>query len=158
MHTMVRKFSYNQTKIDSAWNLKRRFQINAFEVPVLAMIHTQLGEEWYLSAATGGLFNILGSEFGFDTQFEESNTDYNLIFLRRTRIVPSAMINLGAEYRNRDLGIFYIGFTYHRPIYNIYRARNTYLLNQQFVDLDFDIFGDYLTIDLRYFLPDRNAE
>ena len=158
MHTVVRRFSFDQTKIDSGWLLRRPFQINAFEVPVLGMINAQLGEEWFLSGSAGGLLNILGSEVGFDTEFEESLTVYNLIFLRRTRIVPAFMINLGGEYRNRKSGIFYLGFTYQRPFYTLYRARNTYLLDGEFTDLDFDILGDYLSLDIRYFLPDKKAD
>ena len=67
--------------------------------------------------------------------------------------------NLGWEYRTEKNGIIYLGSSYHRSYKDIYISKVEYYHNTNTVNppiaakSDFNLKGDYLTLDLRYYFP-----
>lgn len=122
------------------------FSYVIYEIPVLGLVYVQMGEQAYLNAAFGTSLNFLPSDWdSFDTYFYHYSD-------RKSWIVPALLANLGFEYRTYDKGYFYLGFSYHRPFTNITNAGVLY--QEDRLELErtfFDISGNYLTLDFRYF-------
>lgn len=141
-----RNFNLNITNDTLNFNGKSDFSYVIYEIPVLALIYVQMGRNVYLNTAFGFAANFLPSSW-------ESNDSYfNHFSQRESWMVPSLLANIGTEYRTYDKGYFYLGFSYHRPFTNITRAGVGYVENRLEKEAAFfDITGNYLTIDLRYF-------
>lgn len=141
-----RNYKLNITNDTLVFNGKSDFSYVIYEIPALALIYVQMGRNVYLNTAFGMAANFLPSSW-------ESNDYYfNHFSERKSWIVPSLLANIGTEYRTYDKGYFYFGFSYHRPFANITRAGVGYVENRLEKETAFfDITGNYLTIDLRYF-------
>ncbi len=161
---VVRRGITDQITLESGINYtKRNFNLNIendtlnfdgnssfsyviYEIPVLALIYVQMGQNVYLNNAFGVSFDFLPSDWeSFDTYFTHFSN-------RTSWVVPSLLANVGVEYRTYDKGYFYFGFSYHRPFSNLTVAGVGYRENDLEVEnAFFDMSGNYLTIDLRYF-------
>lgn len=161
---VVRKGFTKQLSLETGINFSRRnynlsirndsnnfngesdFSYVIYDIPILGLVYVQLGKDTYLNTAFGASLNFLPSDWdSFDFYFEHFSE-------RRSWFVPSLLANIGFEYRTYDKGYFYLGFSYHRPFTHISRAGVLY--KEDRVELArsfFDISGNYLTIDLRYF-------
>ena len=129
------------------------FSYVIYEIPVLGLIYVRLGERTYLNNAFGVNLNFLPSDWeSFDTYFEHYSA-------RTYWVIPALQANVGFEYRTRESGFFYAGFSFHRPFTEITRAGVLYKEdNLPKETVYFDILGNYLTLDLRYFFhedPER---
>jgi len=122
------------------------FKYIIYEIPILGLVYVQLGENSYLNGALGASINFLPSDWdSFDTYFRHLSQ-------RKSWIVPALLANIGYEYRTYDKGYFYIGFSYHRPFTELTTAGVEFRENDIGQERTFfDISGNYLTIDLRYF-------
>jgi len=122
------------------------FRYIIYEIPLLGLVYVQLGERSYLNNAFGIAMNFLPSDWdSFDDYFEH-------LSLRRSWFVTSLMANMGFEYRTYDKGIIYAGLSYHRPFSPITDAIVQYQGDFENGEISsFEILGNYLTIDLRYF-------
>ena len=161
---VVRKGFTDQLSIESGINFTRRnydlsieradiaftgnsdFSYVIYEIPVLGLVYVQLGEQTFLNTAFGASPNFLPSDWdSFDYYFEHFSR-------RESWIVPSLLANFGFEYRTREKGYFYLGFSYHRPFSRITKTGVLYKENQvELARTFFDVSGNYLTLDLRYF-------
>ncbi len=161
---VIRKGISKQFSLETGINFtKRQFQLSIindtsgfsgtsdfayviYEIPVLALLYVQLGEQFYMNTAFGASINFLPSDWrSSDSYFVHLST-------RESWIVPSLLANVGFEYRTYDKGFFYLGFSYHRPFTPITSAGVLYQENRLEKERTFfDISGNYLTIDLRYF-------
>ncbi len=132
------------------------FSYVIYELPVLALIYVRLGERSYLNNAFGINLNFLPSDWqSFDTYFEHYSS-------RSYWVVPALQANVGFEYRTYESGFLYLGFSLHRPFSKITTAGVLYKEdNLQKETVYFDILGNYLTVDLRYFFhedPERKRK
>jgi len=119
-----------------------------YEIPILGLIYVRLGENSYLNTAFGINFNFLPSDWeSFDSYYQHFSA-------RSYWVIPALQANVGFEYRTRESGFWYVGFSYHQPFDNLTTAIVAY--NDEATQLEkeittFDIQGNYLTLDLRYF-------
>lgn len=124
------------------------FSYVIYEIPVLALIYVRLGENTYLNNAFGINLNFLPSDWqSFDNYFEHYSS-------RSYWVMPALQANIGFEYRTRENGFYYVGFSFHQPFQDITTAAVLYKNpdSQEVKEVTaFDITGNYLTIDLRYF-------
>lgn len=146
------KRNFNLTLINDTIDLNGNsdFSYVIYEIPVLGLIYVQLGQKLFLNTAFGASINFLPSDWqSFDTYFTHFSK-------RKSWIVPSLLTNVGFEYRTRKDGTFYFGFSYHRPFTEITRAGVGYIEDRLQKEVaGFDITGNYLTIDLRYFFHEE---
>jgi hypothetical protein len=126
------------------------FSYVIYEIPVLGLLYVRLGENTYLNNAFGINFNFLPSDWeSFDTYFRHRS-------YRESWMIPALQANVGFEYRTYESGFFYLGFSFHRPFANLTRAGVAYRENQQDQEITyFDIPGNYLTMDIRYFFHEE---
>lgn len=132
------------------------FTIRSYEIPAQLLTYVRVSDKWYLNGSFGLSYNVFVSNIyseGNENSFFYQNT------LRRKKGQSSFIANLGAEYRTKTKGYFYLGLSLHRPFKSIVRVFpefddgiNEYnvlapSLNSDFLELN----GNYFTIDLRYF-------
>ena len=129
------------------------FSYVIYEIPVLALIYVRLGERSYLNNAFGINLNFLPSDWEtFDSYFEHYSD-------RSYWVIPALQANIGFEYRTYESGFLYAGFSFHRPFTNITTAGVLYKDETTVKEVVFfDIAGNYLTIDLRYFFHAKNEK
>ena len=72
---------------------------------------------------------------------------------RTNWVQPSLLANLGWEYRTEKSGYIYFGASLHRPFSTIFEEFVTYKgeSGERREETTFDLTGNYLTIDIRYF-------
>lgn len=137
------------------------FTLRSYELPIQILSHVKVSDKYYLNAAFGNSFNIFASDV---ISFGEENPFFFQSTSRRKRTQSALIANLGMEYRTLEKGIFYLGFSLHRPWKNTARSypefddgTNSFnTLAPGGKDAKYlDISGNYLTIDLRYFFPQK---
>jgi len=141
-----RNFELTITEDSTGFRGVSDFRYVIYEIPILGLIYVQMGRQVYLNTAFGASLNFLPSNWdSFDTYFEHFSR-------RNSWLIPSLLANVGVEYRTPKKGYYYFGFSYHRPFTEITTAGVLYKKNQrEQARTFFDISGNYLTIDLRYF-------
>ena len=137
------------------------FTLRSYELPIQILSYVKVSERYYLNASFGNSFNIFASDV---ISFGEENPFYFQSTSRRKRTQSALIANLGMEYRTLEKGIFYLGFSLHIPWKNTARSYPEYddgtnSFNTQAPggkDVKYmDISGNYLTLDLRYFFPQK---
>lgn len=137
------------------------FTLRSYELPLQMLSYVKVSKNYYLNAAFGNSFNIFASDvisFGNENAFFFQSTS------RRKKVQSALIANLGMEYRTLEKGIIYLGFSFHRPWKNTARSFPEYddgtnefnILAPGGKDAKYmDISGNYLTIDIRYFFPQK---
>ena len=95
------------------------FNLRSYELPIQILSYVKISEKYYLNAAFGNSLNIYASDvisFGLENPFFFQSTS------RRKRAQSALKANLGIEYRTIEKGIFYLGFSLHRPWKNTARS------------------------------------
>ncbi|MEY2938841.1 MAG: hypothetical protein RL062_1430 [Bacteroidota bacterium] len=135
------------------------YQMIGYEIPLQALIYVQLGEQWYMNGSGGVSFDFYPSnlqKFGSgvsDTAF----IDMSIKTYRQNWMMPSILANLGFEYRTPHKGYYYVGASYHRPLSQIAVSDLRIESRGSGNDQLFALNGTYLTLDLRYFLPESTS-
>ena len=139
-----------------------RFTLRSYELPVQILSYVKVSDKYYLNAAFGNSLNIFASDV---ISFGEENPFFFQSASMRKRTQSALIANLGVEYRTLKKGIFYFGFSLHRPWKNTARSfpefdDGTNMFNNQGPTVNntkyLNISGNYLTIDLRYFFAQRS--
>ncbi len=139
-----------------------RFTLRSYELPVQILSYVKVSDKYYLNAAFGNSLNIFASDV---ISFGEENPFFFQSASMRKRTQSALIANLGVEYRTLKKGIFYFGFSLHRPWKNTARSfpefdDGTNMFNTQGPTVNntkyLNISGNYLTIDLRYFFAQRS--
>lgn len=151
-----KNYQWKITDDFSDLNIDETISYVIYEIPITALVYVQLGRKMYLNTAFGLAADFLPSDW------ESGDSRYYHRSFRTSWVLPSLLANVGFEYRTEKDGYFYLGFSYKRPFLPITNARAGIVDdNQQIIkQSDFDVLGNYLTIDLRYFFhedPERKA-
>ena len=137
------------------------FRYVIYEIPITGLVNVQLGKQSFLNTSFGFAFDFLPSDW------ESSDTYFQHVSFRKRWVVPSLLANIGFEYRTQQKGFYYFGFSYHRPFSNItdalvaYQTPDEFGITRERERSTFEILGNYLTIDLRYFFhedPERRSK
>jgi hypothetical protein len=146
-----KSFDLRITDDFSVLDIEDQFSYIMFEIPVTGLIYVQLGRKLFLNTSFGVAADFLPSDW------DSGNSQYYHRSFRDYWVVPSLLANVGFEYRTEKDGYFYLGFSYKRPFTNITTAKVGIIdPNQQIIkQSSFDILGNYLTLDLRYFFHEN---
>lgn len=127
------------------------FGFVSYEIPVQGLIYIRLDKQLYMNASVGLGINFYAS----DVASKGDNFFIDHYSERARWINFSFHSNLGLEYRTKEKGYFYLGASLNTPFNEITATYlNYYYQDNNKVGFD-PIFlnGNYLTLDLRYFLP-----
>lgn len=145
--------SFNLSIVDDIkrLNIDEQFTYVIYEIPITGLIYVQLGRQLFLNTSFGLAADFLPSDW------DSGNSQYYHRSFRTSWIIPSLLANVGFEWRTEKDGYFYIGSSYKRPFTNITTARVGIVdANQDIIKQSaFDILGNYLTLDLRYFFHEN---
>lgn len=136
------------------------YRLVGYEIPIQALIYVQLGKQWFMNGSGGMALNFYPSnleKFG-STVVDTTFIDYHVKTYRNNWMMPSVLANLGFEYRTAKSGFFYLGASYHRPLSEIALSNLRVESNGSGDDTPFYLNGTYLTLDLRYFLPESSSD
>ena len=121
------------------------FNLVNYEIPLSLLVYIKLSRYMYMNVSGGTAFDIYPSDlYTYSENFQNDVLVYNWI---RTSLIA----NLGWEYRTEKSGYFYIGGSYHRPFSFIAKEIVWYNGNGRNERPVFEIVGNYVTIDFRYF-------
>ena len=131
--------------MDSGFKEVSSFSIINYEIPLLALIYIQLGDKLFMNTAMGSSLDIYPSDV-------KSGDDFFRHYSQRKSMFQAAFLaNLGYEYRTEHSGYLYVGASYHRPYSYIYNLAVEYKNNNKDESVQSKLYGNYLTIDFRYF-------
>ena len=143
--------NYDLTIIDQENNFigESDYRYIIYEVPLLGLVYIRLSEKAYMNVALGGALDLLPTNWqSYDDYFQHRSW-------RNSWIVTSLLANVGFEYRTRNKGYLYFGASFHRPFANITQAVVQYNYFDKKEIVGFDINGNYLTLDFRYFFHEN---
>ncbi len=142
---------------DSTMNKTSDFRFNSFEIPVLLQTRVSLNKINDLQGAIGLNFNLTNRDYNYPALTAGLSEAYYKNYLsRHFGIMPGIMGNLGWQKELKNGHSTYIGASLSLPFSWLYKA---YITHQD--DLppfapkaqkQFDLRGNYLTLDLRYYL------
>lgn len=139
------KTNHQLSVVDSSFKDISSFAVINYEIPLLCLIYIQLGEKFFMNTALGSSLDIYPSDV-------TTSDDYFRHYSQRKSMFQAAFLaNLGYEYRTESSGYFYFGVSYHRPYTYIYNSAIEYKKNTKDEMVQTKLYGNYLTIDFRYF-------
>jgi len=149
IHFMRRNFI---VEVDAPIQSKDTFRMVGYEIPFNVLVFVQLNENIFMNVAGGLSLDMFPS----DVSVKNKNM---LTYAGRYSIFNLGLnANVGFEYRTKNSGIFYVGSTFHRPFWNIYRSSVDYTGDISLKRFLVDFRGTYLTLDFRYYFhsnPDK---
>ncbi len=160
---MVRRnYQLEATDLTHDLRSKMKYSFVGYEIPVQGLLYVRLGKQLFMNAAGGLSFDFYPSSAYSVVSNKKDTINYDLEQLsrRNTWGQISVITNLGFEYRTKEKGYFYLGASLHRSFKDIAQTSATYTYNRVSEKLVFDLNGNYLTFDLRYFFyeePERKV-
>lgn len=130
---------------DSNFSVTSSFKMSNYEIPVLGLVYVQLSDQLFMNVSGGFSLDIYPSDL------RTSGDDFSNDLVRYNWINASLLANIGWEYRTYKSGYFYLGASLHRPFGPIFREFVVYAGRNPNATMEFDLSGNYFTIDLRYF-------
>lgn len=141
-----RNFNLSINDKDSAFTSNSKFRLVTYEIPVSGLVYVQLGREMFMNVSGGMSVDLYPTPL-FVNEFEVFANAVN----RKSWVQVSLIANVGWEYRTRNSGYWYVGFSFHRPFSSLMQSIVTYEAFNRKEEARFELSGNYLTIDLRYF-------
>ena len=132
------------------------FGMRTYEFPIQLLTYVRASENWHLNIAFGISHNVLASDiFSYG---EEKNNFYFQNTTRKNGGYSALLANVGMEYRTESKGYYYLGTSLHRPWKAIGRIYPEYDDKTNIFNEDkkfyFDMLGNFVTIDFRYFFTE----
>ena len=123
-----------------------------YEIPIQALVYVQLSKNTFMNVSTGIGLNAYPSHV---IRLVE-NLLLEQLSLRGRIIGLSYLANIGFEYKTEEKGSFYLGASLVTPLSPITETQIKYeYQNATFSRFTTFLDGNYITIDLRYFLPEE---
>jgi hypothetical protein len=155
---LVRR-NYKVTTFDSDYNIEmdNKFAFIGYEIPIQGLIYVRLGDQMWMNGSGGISFDSYPSNVfsTSDTRIDTVTFDLELNTQRSSWVQVSLVANYGFEYRTKKGGWYYLGASYHRPFTDIGTTFAEYTRQTIPYDLEYNLSGSYLTIDLRYFFHEK---
>jgi outer membrane protein with beta-barrel domain len=121
------------------------FRIVTYEIPVQGLVYVRIGRMMFMNVSGGFSFDLYPTPLF-------TYGDYFTNALNRNNWAQISLIaNIGWEYRTEKSGYIYFGASLHRPFSAIMREFVIYNGYSRNEEITFDLTGNYLTLDIRYF-------
>jgi hypothetical protein len=141
-----RNYTVTLTEFNDGYTESADFGFIGYELPVQVLYYVQMSERIFLNTAAGLSLDM------FPSDVEAFKNNLVHFSYRYAWVRPSMIANVGAEYRSKKQGYFYVGLSYHRPFKPIIVNQTTYAkIGQLDKTIQSTLNGHYLTLDFRYF-------
>lgn len=152
INMLRRNYDLTINDLDSNFTSNSSFRITNYEIPVLGLVYVQLNRNMFMNVAGGMSFDM------YPTPLFTGDENYSNSIGRTSWLQTSLLANVGWEYRTETSGYWYFGASFHRPFKQIMTEIITYKAYGRNERVGFDLKGNYLTLDLRYFFPAEKRE
>ena len=146
------KRKYNLSISEKDFQDNSSFRIISYEIPVVFMMYSQIGEKIYINGSLGPALDM------FASSIETLNENFHHVAFLNHIFQPAITANLGFEYRTDKSGTFYLGGSFVRPFDYIYLSKVGYYRNHKDLIVENELSGSYVTIDIRFFFPADNRK
>ncbi len=135
---------------DSSINETSKFKFIGYEIPVMGLVYTRVGEHIYFNNAFGFSFDF------FPTDIYTKGVYYKHLTERSYWAQVALLASTGLEFRTPKKGYFYLGASYHRLFSDIMRTNIQFENSVKNETANFKISGSYFAINIKYFFPPKN--
>lgn len=153
-----RNYDLNFAVPDSGYIGLNDVGVVSYEIPISFMVFIRLTDDIFMNTSVGPAMTFFPSDvrtytpIGANERFQQEGA-------YRSKVQGALNANVGFEWRNKNAGTFYLGGSYHLPFSPIMTFAMSYEYNtNQNVVVRQNISGSYLTIDLRYYLPESKEK
>jgi hypothetical protein len=147
-----RNYDLTINDMDSSYSSNSSFRLVNYEIPVLGLVYVQLNRNMFMNVAGGVSFDL------YPTPLFTYGDNFTNAVNRSYWVQPSLLANVGWEYRTESSGYWYVGASLHRPFKKIMTEFVNYNGFGRNEEVSFDLTGNYLTIDLRYFFHEEKQK
>lgn len=150
-----RVYKYDILDPATGFNESVDLRIIGYEIPVKGLIYIQMAEQIYMNVAIG-----VSADF-FASDVEHRKPEFVVRAFKESWIKIGALANIGAEYRTKKDGYFYLGASFHQPFGDITFTQVDYFPVSQNVPIPSNLGqmdGAYFSIDFRYFFAPEKAK
>jgi len=142
---------------DSFMNKTSDFRFNSFEIPVLLQTQVNLNKTNFLQGAIGLNFNITNRDYNYPALTAGLSEAYFKNYVsRHFGIMPGVMGNVGWQKELKNGHSTYLGASISLPFSWLYKSYVTHQNDlppfEKKAEKQFELIGNYLTLDLRYYL------
>jgi hypothetical protein len=151
------KRKYKLTLTDTSFTGGGDFKIIGYEIPLNFITSIQLSKQSFMSATLGMTLYIFPSNV---STFQ----DYFVQFSYRVhRASEGITAGLGYSWVTKESGTIYAGLNFHRSLTPIFKEQVEYYPQRDFNKQPTStgrttLQGDYLSIDVRFYLPDNKKK
>lgn len=146
-----RNFRLNISRTDSFFEAENIFRVIGYEIPLTALVYVRLDERVYMNVSFGGCLDFFPSDV-----LGETNRGWIHETVRYNWAQVSLLANVGWEYRTERSGVYYLGFSFHRPFTDAFMSKIGPFDARPVVNMNLN--GNYITFDLRYFFHEDPAK
>lgn len=129
------------------------FSFVGYQIPIQGLVYIQLSEQIFMNTTAG-----IGVDMYPSSIFTKGKNFFlNNLTTRQRWPNFSLLANLGFEYRTLEKGTFYIGGSFNRPFSPIALSSFSYIYEgNKATHLNSFLNGNYITLDLRFFFPEKS--
>lgn len=146
-----RNYDFTYTSLDSGIAGTSEVGFICYDIPINGLVYVRIGQQWYMNASGGLNFKFFPTSVQSFDENSTTSTGFNQITSPRRRIQLGLNINYGFEYRDSELGTFYIGTSYLLPFTDVAVHQMTWDNQGAQYRVREDVSGSFLTLDLKYF-------
>lgn len=158
IHFNQRYFQFNMSLPDSNISQVDDFGFVQYDIPLNALFYVKLTKKWYMNAALGPAIGYKPSSVGTIAQPIGNHEFINIGLVGINKKVNFDLTgNLGFEFRTKKSGIFYLGGSARVPTSPLFELVSRYRNGTYEVDNYGEIDGSFLSIDLKYFIPNNGG-
>lgn len=158
INQVKRNYDVDFSYPDSSLYGSTDFGIISYDIPVNAMIYIQLSEKFFTNASLGTSFVYYPSNVGAVLPVDNKVT-FSAEGKRNRRFDFEINANFGFELRTEKDGFFYLGASAKLPFAPILKVAAVHEFpGNEAVAAIGEVNGAYLSLDLRYFLPNVKSK
>ena len=147
-----RNYAIDFAIADSNLYAKNTFGIINYDIPLNLLIYIQLSDKLFMNTSVGGSFIYNPTNVATKLVLDKGHA-----FIHEGRRTSKGAFefnaNVGMEWRSEKSGIFYVGLTGKVPFKPIFDVAAIYTKGSYTKIATGSIVGSYLSLDLRYYLP-----
>lgn len=145
-----RIFELNSKDDSMQKEFSERVRFNNYEIPINGVIHVRVSEKLYLNAH-GGISTLLYPS-NIRSNIDEN---YKHTSFRKRWIQAGLNIGTGLELRDKKNGTIYLGTSYQLLTESMTVSEVEYLRNSTISRVITELPGNFLSFDVKYFIPQK---
>lgn len=153
-----RYYQFNMSIPDSNISQVDNFGFIQYDIPLNALFYVKMTKKWFMNAALGPAIGYKPSSVGTIASPLGKHEFINIGLVGINKKLNIDLTgNVGFEYRTKKSGIFYLGGSARVPTSPLFELVSRYRNGNYEVDNYGKVGGSFLSIDLKYFIPNTGG-